>query len=520
MIKHPAYKNNYLATGLFLLVGVCCIAITLNAPIADFGNYYYGSKLFIDGKFSLTDYQQIHHFNQQIAGYGARGYFENYSPVPPFSLLFYIPFTVLSCLQAKLLFNIISLAVFCFSLFRLLHHLKVNSWYSYLLPVIFLYPLYSNTYQGQTFLLITAFLIESYLADENKKPVLSAFFLALSISLKLFPVFILLYYVLKRSYKTSVYTLLFIAGLQLVALCFVGRPIISHYFVHALPRLLNNDIIGAYYFSNESVYTLLLHLFSYEELQSTHPLLNAPWLVPVVESVFVSLILAVLFAFRNRENSSFFGITIFFCLIAGRYNTTYGMLMLVPFVVSFLADKKQTTYHYLLLLMLCIAISMPVGKFMHSTLFLQYSRLIGLLFVFGLLMVLYRPRIHIALLAIFLCMVTAFRNLTYTYNKPAYFEVQNTKGLLYDYSIKNDSITLFSTLGDKDYVETFALKGKARESELLDVHNNCIYMNDIELYRSADNKQKPFIYNDSLAVFMSDMNQGLGFYKLRMIPLK
>jgi hypothetical protein len=520
LIKQPAYKNNYLATGLFLVMGILCIAFTLHAPIADFGNYYYGSKLFIDGKFSLTDYQHIHHFNQQIASYGATGYFENYSPVPPFSLVFYIPFTVLSCLQAKLLFNIISLALFCLSLFRLLHHLKINSLHSYLLPVIFLYPLYSNTYQGQTFLLITAFLMESYLADEHKKPFLSAFFLALSISLKLFPVFILCYYLFKKSYKTTLYSVLLLTGFQLLTLCFVGRPITSYYFIHALPRLLNNDIIGAYYFSNESVYTLLLNLFSYEELQNPHPLLNAPWLVPVIESSFVAIILSVLYALRNRENNLFFGITVFFCLIAGRYNATYGMLMLVPFVVSFLADKKKNIYHYFLLFVLCIAISMPVGRFIHSALFLQYSRLIGLLFVFGLLIVLYRPKIHIAILAIFLCMVTLFRNLNYTYSKPAYFEVQNSKGLLYDYSIKNDSIAFVSTLGDHELKERFAIKHKAIRSELLYIKDHCLYYKGTMIDNAADNKQKPFIYNDSLAVFMSDMNQGLGFYKLRTVPLK
>lgn len=520
MIKLPAYKNNYLATGLFLVMGILCIAFTLHAPIADFGNYYYGSKLFIDGKFSLTDYQQIHHFNRQIASYGATNYFENYSPVPPFSLLFYIPFTVLPCLQAKLLFNLIGLAVFCFSLFRLLHHLKINTWHSYLLPIIFLYPLYSNTYQGQAFLLITAFSIESYLADENKKPFLSAFFLALSISLKIFPVFILSYYLLKKSYKTVLYSVLLLIGFQLLTLCFVGRPITFYYFVHALPRLLNNDIIGAYYFSNESVYTLLLNLFSYEEPQNTHPLFNASWLVPVIESVFVAIILSVLCSLRNRENNLFFGITVFFCLIAGRYNTTYGMLMLVPFAISLLSFKKQDIYHYLLLLVLFIAISMPVGRFIHSSLFLQYSRLIGLLLVFILLIVLYKPKIQLAVLAVFLCMVTLFRNLNYTYSKPAYFEVQNTQGLLYDYSIKNDSIAFVSTLGDHELKERFAIKHKAIRSELLYIKDNCLYYKGVVIDKASDNKHKPFIYNDSLAVFMSDMNQGFGFYKLRTVPLK
>lgn len=492
----------------------------MQAPIADFGNYYYGSRLFVDGKFSLTDYQQIHHFNQQIAGYGATGYFENYSPVPPFSLLFYTPVTFLSCLQAKLLFNIISLLAFCFSLIRFLNHSKTTAWHIYLLPVIFLYPLYSNIYQGQTFLLITALLMESYLADENKKPVLSAFFLALSISLKLFPVFILIYYALKKRYKTCLYSMLLIAVLHLATLCFVGRPVISNYFIHVLPRLISNDVIGTYYFSNQSVYTLLLNLFAYEELQNTHPLVNAPWLVPVTEGVFIAVILCVLHAFRNKENIVFFGITLFFCLIAGRYNTSYGMLMLVPFAINALPYGKMWIYTYFLPFVLFVAISMPIGKFIHSPMLLQYSRLIGLLTVFVFLICYYKPKIHIGLLMVVVCLTVAFRYSGFSYSKITYFEVQNSKGILYDYSIKNDSIAFVSTLGDHEYKERFAIKHKAERSQSLYIKENCLYYKGTIIDKASDSKQKPFIYNDTLAVFMSDLNQGLGFYKLRMIPLK
>lgn len=520
MIKQLAYKNNYLATGLFLLVGIVFIALTLNSPIADFGNYYYGSKLWMDGKFSLTDYQQIHHFNRQIAGYGATNYFENYSPVPPFSLLFYIPLTVFSCIQAKLAFNILGLAVFCFSLFRLLNYLKINTWYVYLLPFIFLYTLYSNIYQGQTFFLITAFLMEAYMADENKKPVLSALFLALSISLKLFPAFIILYFLLKKNYKTAIYTLVLFAGLQLLSLLFVGRPIVSYYFLHALPRLINNDIIGAYYFSNQSVYTLLLNLFSYDALQNTNPVLNAPWLVPVIESVFVTIILCALYALRHKENNVLFGIIVFCCLIAGRYNTSYGMLMLVPFAISVMIYKKVNTANSLLLLVLFFAINVPVVSSIDSTQLRQYSRLICLLFMFVSLLVYYKPKIHMAGFAMMLCLVGAFKFSSFSYNNPAYFEVQNTKGILYDYSIKNDSIAFVSTLGDHEFKERFAIKHKAIRSNLLYIKENCLYYNGTIIDKAADNKQKPFIYNDSLAVFMSDMNQGLGFYKLRMISLE
>ena len=106
MSLRPIYTN-YVVSFLFLVIGLLIIGITINYPIGDFGNYYYGSKLFSEGKFSVLDYQSIQHFNQQISTYGQHNYFENYTPVPPFSILFYLPFIFLNSIVAKITFNTI-----------------------------------------------------------------------------------------------------------------------------------------------------------------------------------------------------------------------------------------------------------------------------------------------------------------------------------------------------------------------------------------------------------------------------
>lgn len=143
------------------------------------------------------------------------------------------------------------------------------------MPFIFLYPLYNCIYQGQSYLIITAFLIESFLASEKSRYWLSAFYLALCISLKLFPVFVIVYFVLKKEYRIVIYSILLTLILLLVTLI-TGTDIVFYYIEEVIPRLLNNDIIGPYYHGNQSVYTFLLNLFSLDESQNNHPVINLP----------------------------------------------------------------------------------------------------------------------------------------------------------------------------------------------------------------------------------------------------
>lgn len=520
MIKQPIHKDSYFISGLFLLAGLCLIIFTQNYPVGDFGNYYYGSKLFIDSKFSLLDYQSISHFNQQIRTYGESHFFENYTPVPPFSLIAYLPFVFLSCFKAKLIFNVISVLFFCFSLQRFLSYFSIQGWQAYLIPFIFLYPLYNCIYQGQSYLIVTAFLMESFLASEKSKYWLSAFCLALCISLKLFPVFMLVYFVLKKEYRIAIYSIVLTLVLFLVTLIFTDIDIILYYVKEVIPRLLNNDIIGPYYHGNQSVYTFLLNLFSLDKIQNNHPIINFPWLVPVIEGVAITFFLISLIGFRKQSSIFVFGFTIFCSVLIGRYNTSYGMLILIPFLISIISDKKNTKYHIILFVVFTIAISAPIGSFLNQQMLLQFSRLLGLVFVFCLFWILYKPIISLKYLCVLVTIVISYKSLSFSVTPSQYFSIQNSKGILYDYLLQNDSITLISTLGDTDVEETFLIDSEVLSSEELFVKGKDIIYKGQVICNTKDQKMKPFLYKDSSVVFLSDLNQAIGFYKLRMISLQ
>ena len=328
------------------------------------------------------------------------------------------------------------------------------------------------------------------------------------------------YFVLKKEYRIALYSILLALILFLVTQIFIDTDIILYYVKEVVPRLLNNDIIGPYYHGNQSVYTFLLNLFSLDESQNSHPVINLPWLVPVIEGVAITFFLIVLISFRKQSSILVFGFTIFCSILIGRYNTSYGMLILIPFLVGIISDKNFTKYPVILFVVFTLAISAPVGSFLNQPMLLQFSRLLGLVLVFYLFLILFKPVISLKYLCVLGTIVITYKCLSFSVNPIHYFSIQNSKGILYDYVIQNDSLTLISTMGDRNLEETFPINANVHSSEELYVKEKAIIYKGQVICNTKDQKMKPFLYKDTSVVFLSDLNQAIGFYKLRMISLQ
>ncbi|WP_317899341.1 glycosyltransferase family 87 protein [Aurantibacillus circumpalustris] len=511
-------KRNISATYiplLFFVIGSLCILFCLNEPIKDFGNYYYGSKLLLDGKFNSEIYTSIHYFNKQIGLYGENNFFENYLSVPPFSALFYIPFCFLKSQGAKVVFNIISLLLFCLSLFRLLKFVEIRHWLLYFLPLVFIYPIYNNISQGQTYLLISAFLIEGFLSSEKGSVFYSSLLFAIVISLKLFPAFILIYFLIKKQFKLVFTTLGLTATLFVLTCLILPQDTTWYYFTDILPRLFNNDVVGTYYYGNQSVYTALLQLFSYDELSNPNPTLNNAHLVILFESLSFTFIIVLVIKFRQQNSFLFYSFTLLAGILLGKYNTSYSMLLLLPLSFSIISSNLQLKY--ILLFFIFLTVSAPIGSFMNFPFLIRFSRLFGLILIFLLLIVSINIKPDLKTLVYLFVPIFFFKYFTFPIRAVNYFPIQNTKGILYDIVLNNDSITLKSVLGAEDYSETFVLNKKSELKDDLFIKENVIYYKNKVICDSKDNKRNPFLYNGNSIVFMSDLNQGARFYKLRSV---
>ena len=503
---------------IFLLLGSLCVLFCLNEPIKDFGNYYYGSKLFVDGNFTSEIYTSIHYFNKQIALYGEKNFFENYLPVPPFSALFYAPLCFLKSEGSKVVFNILSLIAFCLSLFRLLKFVEIRHWLLYFLPLVFIYPLYNNISQGQTYLLISAFLIEGFLSSEKGSVFYPSLLFAIAISLKLFPAFILIYFLIKKQFKLVFTTLGLTATLFVLTYLILPKDTTLYYFTNILPRLFNNDVVGTYYHGNQSVYTALLQLFSYDEFSNPNPIFNAPLLVVLFESLFYSIVLVLLFSLQKHNSFIGYSVILFSSILIGRYNTSYGMLLILPLSIALFKESDKTLFLSFLLMGVALTISLPVGSMANLPFVFKFARLFGVLLIFFLTVSFLQLRVDFKLFSFLFLPMFIFKYVSFSILPVSYFKIQNSQGILYAIKVHADSITLKSTLGEKDFEETYKLAGKIEKPIGLSIRNNVIYYDNKIVCDTKDNKLNPFIYNDSI-VFMSDLNQAVGFYKLRKISI-
>lgn len=515
------YKNyNLIACYCFLFIGLLYVIKTYSSNIGDFGNYYYGSKLFLNNLFTKEMYTSLHYFNSEIGKLGETNYFENYIPVPPITAILYTPLCFLKPLAAKCIFNVLSLLFFCYSLFRLLSFLNVKQTIIILLPFLFLIPLYSNIYQGQSYLLICSGIMLAYIYSESNKVQAPAIIIALCVSLKIFPAFILLYFILTKRYKVAAYTILYVFILFLITITFININTVIYYYREVLPRLIDNDIIGSYSSINQSIFSLLINLFTENGIEKTTTLINYPILVPIIEAIFISGVLYYMYA--NKYSNSFFlyGLVLFSSSLINRYNTTYSLILLIPFLIHILNEFELNRFYVVLLILFLISINIPIGNLIHHPIILRFSRIILFLLIF--VFVLTKFRVDIKFKPLFCIIGCAFILKYFTFNLiPAnYFEVQNSKGILYDIHLDNNTLILKSTLGQKNSIEVINLNGTARfDPNLLCIDNVLKFKNTV-ICNTPDNKSKPFIYNDSLVVFMSDLNQGVRFYKLRYIYLQ
>lgn len=505
-------SHSCLIAGLLLIAGLVIIFKTSGQPLGDFGNYYYGSKLLLDGKFDSRIYSSLHWFNEEAAAYGENGFFGNYIPVPPFSALLYSPFVWFGSNLAKVIFNGVGLVLFCLTFYRLLKTFSIGGVRVYLVSLLLLFPLYYNIVQGQAYLLVFSCLGEALLAFEKKQEHKTALLVALAASIKLFPVFYLLFFLFRKEYRIVLYTLLYCLAAVLITIPFVDFSVSWHYYSHIVPRLFNNEITGPYLSANQSFHSLFLNLFSADDLANPAPLINFPLLAPISMCLTGAFVLCYLYGLRNSSPLFLFGVTSLCSVLMNGYNATYAIALLTLFLIAMLKENLKTRQTLLVFSLVFVAFALPFVNPLRLHFLLKFTRLFCFTGAFIVILVATRSVFSARVFSLFLLAMLLVRGPGLFNQYLPYFRIQNTKGILY-------ALVLKSTLGGSVVEEQFDLGGRARFDTALRIADNKLYYKGREVCATNDNKLSPFVLNDSLAVFMSDLNQAVRFYRLRIIKL-
>ncbi len=516
--------NNFITTGLGRLFenkfgqanyrlfiyffALCCaglIALTFKDPIGDFGNYYYGSKFFREGTDPVKIYQDIHFFNEKIKVSENGIFFENYTPVPPFSLIFYLPFTFLNLLTAKLIFNLLCVLIFCFSLHRIIKTLQIFSLSFYFLPFIFLQALHSNFHHGQAYLLIAALLFELYIAWQNEKRVTIALIIAFLFALKIFPAFMAIIFIFKKDFKTIGWIVLACCVLQLFTFLTVGNATMAYYYMDVFPRLALNDVTEPFSNFNQSVYTFLLNGFVFHPYLNPLPAINATIIAVIILCAFYSFVFTCFVkAILKTSAIGIFFFTILTLAVLNKYSTVYGLIIFFPFIflIKEITAKKIAAISVLIFL----TCSIPVYKLNNLPLFFQYPRPWLLLSVFLILVRGLKLKFELKYFAIGFILFMLPSLVFYKFETEITPEFRPETGVVYDFEIEPAQIKLYTCIGNRDTVEVFQYRSDTIDSTTFRAINPL-------------NNKAVFVNNKYVAQLCDD-NTGVGMYYLKLTKPK
>lgn len=497
-----------------LVFGCCVIVYCYNKPLSDFANYYYGAQLFnSEDPHAVYD---VHRFNEAVQSSGEYNVFLDHTSVPPQSPAFYKPFTLIkNPYTARAVFNAIGLFVFVYMLHALLkRYSSYNTWHAVGFMIAMLVPIYQNISFGQTYLFITALLIAAWLAHLRGKSVTAGLWLGLAIVLKITPVILLLYFIVRKHFRVAFSTALTVVLLTIGAAVFTGSEILQLYFIDLFPRIADGYINDPYSNSYHGLVVLLRHLGQYDAILNPAPYFNfSPQLIASVNGIvlFVFLGITLLRSTNAQQRDSVpLALLLLLLYIGSGYSSTYSLLVLPPFIL--ITTTRKQLLSAVLTILIC---ALPPRLLTDAPVFVQHFKLYLFLALF---IVLVAPGIrNLRASAIVTAVLTLFGILQIQkivtadqLPKYQYFKKTITQDYITDFSIHHDTLTAIA----------YSMRGKEIVTIPLTHETPCsLPLEPQNLYRDRHHLLYKNITcrNDSV-IFLCDVGRGVGLYHIFAMP--
>jgi alpha-1,2-mannosyltransferase len=192
----------------------------------------------------LIDYK-VYYEASQHSLQGKNPYWETYGAnitynYPPSALLLFWPFSFLPLSSSQWVFTVCSAAFLIISVILLTDKLHPFDQITLRLLLIALFfqnfPTKFTLVMGQVNLFILFFLTVSFVADQRKKEITSGIFYGLAAMVKLTPLALGLYFLVRKKYKTLLAGILVFSFANFVVLFYLGGT--TDFFTVILPQLL------------------------------------------------------------------------------------------------------------------------------------------------------------------------------------------------------------------------------------------------------------------------------------------
>lgn len=494
--------------GYFFIAIVCSVFIYQAIDFAphDFSNYYFGAKFLSEGHFTSEIYFP-HIFNQEIAALGYKNIFVSYAPNTPFLALFFYSFSFLSLTSAKVVFNILSLGLFLYSLRNLVNTYQIKSIFLFLIPLVFLVSLRNNFLFGQLYLLLFFILTEGFLAYKKESFLKMSLFWGLAILLKIFPILLFGMLLFKKKFKAIAYLGSACIILLSFSILISGFDIWNFYFKTVLPKSGNGEIAGEFVQNYQSMFMFLKCAFP-TNIATFSTLLFLFKLIILVLSYFIT---------KNESSQlKVFSFWIFTSVLLSPYGSTYTNLLLI-FPLLFFARKSNFNFKNITIVMLFFLISsVPVSYFLKFNIPFSFPRLWLFLALFFILIKENFQHIHWKKGLLFIIPLTAFyfflivpKEGTINLNS-----LSKSNILTYDYTVKDGVLVYTYWTGKGENIKTTGILIKSIDTISVSLIGNQIIFKNKQVTFSKDHKLKPAIINGNQLLYLSDAKKGIGFYSL------
>ena len=148
--------------------------------------------------------------------------------------------------------------------------------------------------------------------------------------------------------------------------------------------------------------------------------------------------------------------------------------------------------------------NIPVYKLAGLPLLFQYPRVWLLIILFILLIISLKPRFELKYFIISLVIFALPSLAFYKYSNDGAIEIRPKAGVLYNFTVSKNQIELYTCLGNRDSIEIINFASEKIDSTNFTVNNP-----------QFANSKAVFVNNEKL-IFMSDENNGVGMYYLKV----
>ena len=296
---------------LWVLFIACVTFLAMETTVGhwDFVTYHHNAERLTDGE----------------ALYGS--YTNRYDYIyPPLLAQGIAPLTTLLDFNAiSFVWHILSLGMLILSIWlvNLTIHNSRQRFMFWLMPLIFI-PNYQSMWVGQISMVMLACFTGAWFAYKHEKPLITGGLLALATWLKVYPIFLILYFMWKRDWKVTVSA--FLVGMGLLAFqVFVSDvTTLTTYFFDVLPGLASEGQMTGL-FKNSSILGFTYKLFT--ETPNIIPLVDSPTLARLSRWLLTIIVVggSIFLIARHKENET---------KDASKFDIEYGLVVLVSLLFA------------------------------------------------------------------------------------------------------------------------------------------------------------------------------------------